>query len=378
MWSTLVTPKDIETFKATFKDLNTALIKTKTVEEADKVFSSSARFKNIVKGGVFKYNGKTYTIGSISKGKTPEETPKKNDGPKSEKFRSNNINHDIAYTGNQSIEPSSQFGYRKGPNGNIHYGIDFAVTGQARALAGGTAYVGSNTGYGRNIYIDHGFGLISLVAHLSSFNPAVKNGQRVEYGQVLGTIGGSNKLKNGVVVDTEAQGGYGIHLHQETIVKTRTDNVFSLPRIHPFATRSLHEIEQEFKAANEKINGTGGSASIVNKDLSKFDIRRYLKADYLNSVTAGAQLSKEAKIWSSGQDIVSTGKILGVGNQGLSELADVVSATAGEAPRPEYMIGAREIPAANSVYYEQGATTLHCHNMAYNQTLAMNLAFPVI
>lgn len=378
MWSTSITPQDIETIKSTFKDLNTALTKTKSLEEADKVFSSSARFKNIVKGGVFKYKGTTYTIGSISKGKTPEETPKKNDGPKSEKFRSNNINHDIAYTGNQSVNPSSQFGYRKGPNGNIHYGIDFAVTGQARALAGGIAYVGSNTGYGRNVYIDHGFGLISLVAHLSSFNPGIKNGQRVEYNQVLGTIGGSNKLKNGVVVDTKAQGGYGIHLHQETIVQTRTDNVFNLPRIHPFATRSLHEIEQEFKQANEKISGGSAAGSVVNKDLSKFDIRRYMKLDYLNSVTAGVQLATESKIWSSGQNIVATGKILGVGNQGLSELSDVVSATSGEAPKPEYMIASREIPAANSVYYEQGATTLHCHNMAYNQTLAMNLAFPVI
>ncbi len=131
MWSTSITTQGIETIKSTFKDLNTALTKTKSLEEADKVFSSSARFKNIVKGGVFKYKGTTYTIGSIAKGKTPEETPGENDEAKAKKFRSNNINHDIAYTGNQSIEPSSQFGYREGPNGNIHYGIDFAVTGQA-------------------------------------------------------------------------------------------------------------------------------------------------------------------------------------------------------------------------------------------------------
>ena len=378
MWSTSVTPQNIETFKATFKDLNTALIKTKTVEEADKVFSSSARFKNIVKGGVFKYNGKTYTIGSISKGKGTTETKTEDKAAQAKKFSSNNVNHDIAYTGNQSVNPSSQFGYRKGPNGNIHYGIDFAVTGQAKALAGGTVYIGSNTGYGRNAYIDHGFGLITLVGHLSSFNPGIKHGMRIEYGQILGTIGGSNKLKNGVVVDTKAQGGYGIHLHQETIVKTRTDNVFNLPRIHPFATRSLREIEQEFKAVNEKISAAGGSASIISKDLSKFDIKRYLKLDYLNHVTAGAQLSKEAKIWTSGQDIVSTGKILGVGNQGLTSVADVVSATTGAAPKPEYMIGSRQIPSSSSVYYEQGATTLHCYNMSYNQTQALNLAFPVI
>ena len=357
MWSTAVTPQGIERFKSAIKELNTALTKSKSQEEVDKILSGSELFKRLVKNNTYKYGGTVYKIGETSKGVADKA---KNDAERSKdlmKNKGNNTNTDVAYTGNQNVKINSEFGFRpKGRNGDIHYGIDFAVTGQAKALAGGVATVGVFGGYGRTVIIDHGFGLKTLIAHLANFNPALKNGMRVEYGQVLGTIGGSNKLDNGKLVETEAQGGYGIHLHQETIVKTNNNSDFLLPRIHPFSTRSLKLIEQDFNIEGARVN---------------FNIKDYMDLQYLNGVNRGAELAKYEKIWKSGQNIINSGDIVGIP---ITQPRD----SKGMPVKSEYKLAKSNVPLRNSVYYEPGQATLQCYNMAYNQTHAMNLSFPVI
>jgi murein DD-endopeptidase MepM/ murein hydrolase activator NlpD len=93
--------------------------------------------------------------------------------------------------------PMAQFGdhrtyYHGGkPVGeSTHLGVDLASTANAPIEAannGIVAYTGNLGIYGNMVMIDHGLGLFSLYAHLSSID--VKTGQEVKKGAVLGKSG---------------------------------------------------------------------------------------------------------------------------------------------------------------------------------------------
>ena len=55
-------------------------------------------------------------------------------------------------------------------------------------------------GYGKHIRIDHGYGYLTLYAHLNSYN--VRRGQKVKKGDVIGFVGNTGRSK-------------GVHLHYE-------------------------------------------------------------------------------------------------------------------------------------------------------------------
>jgi len=93
---------------------------------------------------------------------------------------------------------SSYFGYRIDPIYKVkkfHEGIDFSapkgtpvhVTGDGRVIQ----VKRSRRGYGNEIKVDHGYGYITLYAHLSAFK--VKKGQKVKRGQVIGLVGNTGK-----------------------------------------------------------------------------------------------------------------------------------------------------------------------------------------
>jgi murein DD-endopeptidase MepM/ murein hydrolase activator NlpD len=88
----------------------------------------------------------------------------------------------------------------------VHFGFDLASTKQAPVPAANTgtvAFVGPLTIYGNTVVVDHGWGLMTLYAHLSSI--AVKVGDAVAKGQELGRSGDT-----GLAV--------GDHLHYEVLV----------------------------------------------------------------------------------------------------------------------------------------------------------------
>jgi murein DD-endopeptidase MepM/ murein hydrolase activator NlpD len=88
----------------------------------------------------------------------------------------------------------------------VHLGFDLASTKQAPVPAankGTVAFVGPLTIYGTTVVLDHGWGLMTLYAHLSSV--AVKAGDAVDKGQELGRSGDT-----GLAV--------GDHLHYEVLV----------------------------------------------------------------------------------------------------------------------------------------------------------------
>lgn len=101
---------------------------------------------------------------------------------------------------------SSFFGYRPDPIYNIakfHSGIDFSTNLNAEIYATGDGVVDidkTQWGYGKMVTIDHGYGYKSMYAHLNRF--AVRKGQKVKRGQLIGYAGSTGKST-------------GIHLHYE-------------------------------------------------------------------------------------------------------------------------------------------------------------------
>lgn len=102
---------------------------------------------------------------------------------------------------------ASGYGWRVDPvygTRKMHWGLDFTapIGTEIYATGGGVVeLVKQNSwGYGREIVIDHGFGMKTRYAHLSEFK--VKQGDKVSRGDLIGLIGSSGKST-------------GPHLHYE-------------------------------------------------------------------------------------------------------------------------------------------------------------------
>jgi murein DD-endopeptidase MepM/ murein hydrolase activator NlpD len=103
----------------------------------------------------------------------------------------------------------SSFGWRRDPfNGRrvFHRGQDIvASTGTpiVAPAAGKVTRTGRIGGLGQAIYISHGHGVVSRFGHLSKIR--VKRGQKVERGEVIGSVGSTGR-------------SMGSHLHYEVLV----------------------------------------------------------------------------------------------------------------------------------------------------------------
>ena len=102
---------------------------------------------------------------------------------------------------------ASGFGYRIDPftkKRRMHYGMDFTAPKGTPVYASGDGVIGRAdnraAGYGNHVRIDHGFGYVSLYAHLSKYN--VKRRQKVKRGDIIGYVGSTGRSA-------------GPHLHYE-------------------------------------------------------------------------------------------------------------------------------------------------------------------
>ena len=102
---------------------------------------------------------------------------------------------------------ASGFGIRTDPfdkSRKMHSGIDFSAPKNTPVYAASNGIVkradNSAIGYGKHIRIDHGFGYLTLYAHLNSYN--VKRGENVKKGDIIGFVGNTGRSK-------------GVHLHYE-------------------------------------------------------------------------------------------------------------------------------------------------------------------
>jgi murein DD-endopeptidase MepM/ murein hydrolase activator NlpD len=108
---------------------------------------------------------------------------------------------------------ASGFGWRTDPiykTQRFHEGLDFSAPEGTEIYATGDGVVttvkNSTIGYGKHISINHGFGYITVYAHMSKFN--VKQGQKVKRGDIIGYVGNTGKST-------------GPHLHYEVRIKDK-------------------------------------------------------------------------------------------------------------------------------------------------------------
>ncbi|MDP6922766.1 MAG: M23 family metallopeptidase [Lutibacter sp.] len=93
---------------------------------------------------------------------------------------------------------ASGFGWRRDPFTKArkkHLGMDFTAPRGTPVYATGDGVVTRadqrSSGFGKHIRIDHGFGYVSLYAHLSKYN--VRRRQRVKRGDLIGFVGNTGR-----------------------------------------------------------------------------------------------------------------------------------------------------------------------------------------
>ena len=93
---------------------------------------------------------------------------------------------------------ASGFGYRIDPHYKtraMHTGMDFTANRGTPIYATGNGTViradNSSKGYGNHVRIDHGYGYVTLYAHMSKM--LVKVGQKVKRGDIIGLVGNTGK-----------------------------------------------------------------------------------------------------------------------------------------------------------------------------------------
>lgn len=93
---------------------------------------------------------------------------------------------------------ASGYGYRTDPFTKVkkfHFGMDFTAPRGTPVYASGDGIVkradAGASGYGRHIRIDHGYGYVSLYAHLYKYN--VRKNQKVKRGDLIGFVGSSGR-----------------------------------------------------------------------------------------------------------------------------------------------------------------------------------------
>jgi murein DD-endopeptidase MepM/ murein hydrolase activator NlpD len=102
---------------------------------------------------------------------------------------------------------ASGYGWRSDPFTKArkkHWGMDFTAPKGTPVYASGDGVIQradqGSAGYGKHIRIDHGYGYVSLYAHLSNYN--VRKGQKVTRGDLIGFVGNTGRSQ-------------GPHLHYE-------------------------------------------------------------------------------------------------------------------------------------------------------------------
>ncbi len=135
---------------------------------------------------------------------------------------------------------ASGYGWRSDPFTKVrkfHYGMDFTAPRGTPVYATGDGVVtradNGSAGYGRHIRIDHGYGYVTLYAHLSKYN--VKRGQRVKRGDIIGFVGSTGRSQ-------------APHLHYEVFKDGERIN----PINFYYGSLSAEEFEALLKAASQE------------------------------------------------------------------------------------------------------------------------------
>ena len=135
---------------------------------------------------------------------------------------------------------ASGYGYRSDPftkKPRMHWGMDFTAPKGTPVYATGDGVIrradNKASGYGKHIRIKHGFGYLSLYAHLNKYE--VKKGQKVKRGEVIGYVGNTGRSA-------------GPHLHYEIFKDGRKIN----PLNFYYGNLSSNEFDILLNLANQE------------------------------------------------------------------------------------------------------------------------------
>lgn len=135
---------------------------------------------------------------------------------------------------------ASGFGWRSDPftkARKMHKGMDFTSPKGTPIYATGNGVViradNRATGFGNHVRIDHGFGYVTLYAHMSKYN--VKKGQKVKRGDLIGFVGSTGRSK-------------APHLHYEVHYNGKAVN----PINFYYGDLSPEEFKEMLKAASQE------------------------------------------------------------------------------------------------------------------------------
>ena len=135
---------------------------------------------------------------------------------------------------------ASGYGWRSDPftkARKMHWGMDFTAPRGTPIYASGDGVItradNRASGFGKHIRIEHGYGYMTLYAHLSRYN--VKKGQRVKRGDLIGFVGSTGR--------SEAP-----HLHYEVW----KDEVKINPINFYYGSLTAEEFENMLKYANQE------------------------------------------------------------------------------------------------------------------------------
>ena len=141
---------------------------------------------------------------------------------------------------NDLTRMASGFGFRTDPftkSRRMHKGMDFTAPRGTPIYAASDGIVtradSRSSGYGKHIRIDHGFGYMTLYAHLSKYN--VRRNQKVKKGDIIGFVGNTGRSQ-------------APHLHYEVI----KDNKRLNPINFYYGDLSPEEFEELLKIANQE------------------------------------------------------------------------------------------------------------------------------
>ena len=135
---------------------------------------------------------------------------------------------------------SSGYGWRTDPftkARKMHLGMDFSAPRGTAIYATGDGKIiradNNSSGYGKHIRIDHGYGYLTLYAHLSKYN--VKKGQKIKRGDIIGYVGSTGRSQ-------------APHLHYEVF----KDNARINPINFYYGSLSAEEFENMLKYASQE------------------------------------------------------------------------------------------------------------------------------
>ena len=140
---------------------------------------------------------------------------------------------------------ASGYGWRTDPFTKVrkfHYGMDFSALKGTPVYATGDGVVvradNRSSGYGNHIRIDHGYGYVSLYAHLYKYN--VKQGQKVQRGDLIGFVGSSGRSQ-------------GPHMHYEIFKDDEKINPLNFYYGH-LSPAEFDEIVQQAEQENQSLD----------------------------------------------------------------------------------------------------------------------------